>query len=55
MTTQGIITLVVIFGLLALGIWFICKNGGWHGGCSGNCASCHQHCETPEKRQPPQK
>ena len=26
--------------LLALAILFICQNGGWQGGCGGNCASC---------------
>ena len=38
------IIVVVIFVLLALAILFICQNGGWQGGCGGNCASCHQHC-----------
>ena len=35
------IIVVVIFVLLALAILFICQNGGWQGGCGGNCASCH--------------
>ena len=43
------IIVVVIFVLLALAILFICQNGGWQGGCGGNCASCHQHCSDKEK------
>ena len=41
------IIVVVIFVLLALAILFICQNGGWQGGCGGNCASCRQHCICP--------
>ena len=35
------IVVVIIFVLLALAILFICQNGGWQGGCGGNCAGCH--------------
>ena len=43
---------MIIFVLLALAILFICQNGGWQGGCGGNCASCHRHCsETPADKQ----
>ena len=45
------IIVVVIFVLLALAILFICQNGGWQGGCGGNCASCHQHCSDKEKQE----
>ena len=38
----SVIVVVIIFVLLALAILFICQNGGWQGGCGGNCASCHQ-------------
>ena len=44
------IIVVVIFVLLALAILFICHNGGWQGGCGGNCASCRQHCSDKEKQ-----
>ena len=37
----SVIIVVIIFVLLALAILFICQNGGWQGGCGGNCASCH--------------
>ena len=46
------IIVVVIFVLLALAILFICQNGGWQGGCGGNCASCHQHCSQRIKMLP---
>lgn len=46
MTIQSIIVLVIVFVLLALAIMFICQNGGWQGGCGGNCASCHNKCAT---------
>ena len=42
MNVGSIIVLVVIFVLLALAILFICQNGGWQGGCGGNCAACRQ-------------
>lgn len=45
------IIVVVIFVLLALAILFICQNGGWQGGCGGNCAGCHQHCSDKEKQE----
>ena len=48
----SVIVVIVIFVLLALAIGFICQNGGWQGGCGGNCASCHQHCsESPSDKQ----
>ena len=42
--------LVVIFVLLALAILFISQNGGWQGGCGGNCASCHHKCADPKPK-----
>lgn len=51
MNLQSFLVLIVIFVLLGLAILFICQNGGWQGGCTGNCASCHQHCSTPEKKK----
>ena len=40
----SVIIVVIIFVLLALAILFICQNGGWQGGCGGNCAGCHKMC-----------
>ena len=48
MTIQSIIVLVIVFVLLALAIMFICQNGGWQGGCGGNCANCRQKCSAPK-------
>ena len=39
------------FVLLALAILFICQNGGWQGGCGGNCANCHNKCAESEKKR----
>ena len=50
MNLQSFLVLLVIFVLLALAILFICQNGGWQGGCGGNCASCRQHCSDKEKQ-----
>jgi hypothetical protein len=52
LTLRGIITILVLAGLFALAVVWISKQGGWKGeGCGGNCASCHQHCDTPEKKK----
>ena len=41
MSLQSILVLVIIFVLLGVAIGFIANSGkGWHGGCTGNCASC---------------
>ena len=48
---QSIIVVVVIFVLLALAILSICQNGGWQGGCGGNCAGCHNKCAESEKKK----
>lgn len=52
MTLESIIVLVIVFVLLALAVLFICQNGGWQGGCGGNCAQCHNKCAAP--KDPPQ-
>ena len=44
----SVIIVVIIFVLLALAILFICQNGGWQGGCGGNCAGCHSKCAESE-------
>ena len=41
LTLRGIITILVLAGLFALAVVWISKQGG---------ASCHQHCDTPEKK-----
>ena len=41
----------VLAVLFALAVVWISRQGGWKGeGCGGNCSSCHQHCDTPEKK-----
>ena len=46
----SVIIVVIIFVLLALAILFICQNGGWQGGCGGNCAGCHSKSAEAEKK-----
>ena len=45
----SVIVVMIIFVLLALAILFICQNGGWQGGCGGNCASCHSKWPTRKR------
>ena len=50
-TARGIITLLVLAVLFALAVVLISLHPVWKGeGCGGNCSSCHQHCDTPEKK-----
>lgn len=49
MTLQGFLVLAGLFAALGLGVMVITQNGGWQGGCGGNCARCHQPCADPEK------
>ena len=46
----SVIVVMIIFVLLALAILYICQNGGWQGGCAGNCASSHSKCAEAEKK-----
>lgn len=52
LTLRGIITLVILAVLFALAVVWISRQGGWKGeGCSGNCTSCHSHCEDPDAKK----
>ena len=43
-----------ILVLLGVAIGFIANSEkGWHGGCTGNCASCQEHCNDKQKKTPP--
>lgn len=51
MTLHSFLILVIVFVVLGVAIGFICNTGkGWHGGCTGNCASCREHCDSTGKR-----
>jgi hypothetical protein len=51
LSLRGIITLLILIALFALAVVWISKNGGWKGeGCGGNCASCHERCESASKK-----
>jgi len=53
MSLQSILVLVIIFVLLGVAIGFIANSEkGWHGG-TGNCASCQEHCNDKQKKNPP--
>ncbi len=49
MNIQGFLVLAALFIALGAGVAFITANGGWKGGCAGNCARCHRPCADPEK------
>ena len=50
MSLQSILVLVIIFVLLGRAM----KKGGCCGsGCTGNCASCQEHCNDKQKKNPP--
>lgn len=53
MSFASILVLVIVFVLLALAVLFISQNGGWQGGCGGNCASCHNKCATSKSKDEP--
>ena len=37
----GFVILILVFVVLAVAIVFISnQEGGWHGGCGGNCGAC---------------
>jgi hypothetical protein len=56
LSLRGIITLLILIALFALAVVWISKNGGWKGeGCGGNCASCHERCESASKKPAAQK
>ena len=50
MSFASILVLVIVFVLLALAVLFISQNGGWQGGCGGNCAGCHNKCASPKPK-----
>ena len=53
MSLQSILVLVIIFVLLGVAIGFIANSEKcWHGGCTGNCASCQEHCNPPLRTLP---
>lgn len=42
----GFLILILVFTVLAVAIVFISnQEGGWKGGCGGNCAACRHRCE----------
>ena len=51
----GFLILILIFAVLAVAIVFISnQEGGWQGGCGGNCAACRHRCEQasdPKKKK----
>lgn len=42
---MGFVILILIFAVLAVVIVFISnQEGGWQGGCGGNCTACRHRC-----------
>ena len=52
MTLGSFLVLLAVFVALAIAIVFICNNGGWQGGCGGNCASCRHRCADAGRKDP---
>ena len=51
----GFVILILVFVVLAVAIVFISnQEGGWHGGCCGNCAACRHRCEDAADPKNPQ-
>ena len=42
------LVLAVLFALAV--VWISLHAGSKNECCGGNCSSCHQHCDTPEKK-----
>ena len=52
----GFVILILVFVVLAVAIVFISnQEGGWHGGCGGNCAACRHRCEDAADPKNPQR
>lgn len=52
LSVRGIITVLVLAALFTYAVIWISRHDGWEGkGCGGNCASCHQRCDHPEKKE----
>ena len=52
MTLGSFLVLLAVFVALAIAIVFICNNGGWQGGCGGNCAACRHRCADAARKDP---
>lgn len=51
----GFVILILVFVVLAVAIVFLSnQEGGWHGGCGGNCAACRHRCEDAAAPKNPQ-
>ena len=54
MSLQSILVLVIISVLLGVAIGFIANSEkGWHGVCTGSCASYQEHCNDEQEKNPP--
>lgn len=54
MNLQSVLIVVVLAVFFLAAIWFISKQGGWGGGCGGDCAHCGSKCEAPKPQDPTQ-
>ena len=51
MTIKSILIIIIMAALFAAAVVFIAQNGGWSSekGCHGDCAKCHENCDSKEK------
>ncbi|MBQ7859848.1 MAG: hypothetical protein IJ347_06945 [Faecalibacterium sp.] len=48
MTLRSILVLVLLIAVFSFLIWWIAQQGGWQGGCGGDCKNCGSKCDTPK-------
>ena len=52
LSIRGIITVLVLAALFTYAVIWISRHDGWEGkGCGGNCSTCHERCNHPQKKQ----
>ena len=52
LSIRGIITVLVLAALFTYAVIWISRHDGWEGkGCGGNCATCHERCNHPQKKE----
>lgn len=51
MDLPTLLVLAIVVACFVAALVFICKNGGFGGECSGDCASCTAHCESAGKHK----
>ena len=52
LSIRGIITVLVLAALFTYAVIWISRHDGWEGkGYGGNCSTCHDRCNHPQKKE----